>query len=482
MFKVSENKRKVINCRSTNTVIRGASLSIVRKISDAYARTRIRRAYNNGDYNKALSLSNSKLHNERDKKFLQDIICRSLYNLGKYADVISFVDKHNLDTHRLYEQKSNQKVRILGYECPTPDLYSEKKWDSVELISNWHQEENRVWLRHPWGWTYWEMPETYQLENTCESLLYLALEVLLSPFLDEVSNYQTKTRPFGSNLALSYSGGIDSTAAAILLPEKTILAYHKRTFESMLSHELAESLFDKMKTLSGHDVMIIPSNHEKIRTYHDLPNGFSTEFASASHLILLADHLDLNGIAFGTPIDNTWLKKGKQFRNFSEAPYFVKWRQKFASAGLHYVLPINHISEAGALEICRKSEFVDYVNSCLRGKNQLGCGKCWKCFHKNGPLGRPFDIESKEINKFLHQKPLRTAQHALWAVQKMNLNDRFPHLSRYLEGDFSWWEKAYPPGIEIIPDEWRSGIKENSERYLEWMEEPFDLEKVNLDI
>ena len=84
----------------------------------------------------------------------------------------------------------------------------------------------------------------------------------------------------------------------------------------MLSHELAELLFDKMKAISGRDVMSIPSNHEKIRTYHQLPNGFSTEFASASHLILLADHLDLNGIAFGTPIDNTWLKKGKQYRDF----------------------------------------------------------------------------------------------------------------------------------------------------------------------
>lgn len=457
-------------------------MSLASKIRSAISRMYIRRAYNNSDYNKALRLSISKLNNKGDEQFLQDIICRCLYNLGKYADVISFVNEHNLETHRSYEHKSNRKMRIQDYECPAPKLYADKKWNPVNLISNWHQEENRVWLCHPWGWTFWEMPETYQIENTSESLLYLALEVLLSPFLDEVSNYEVEERPFGSNLALSFSGGIDSTAAAMLLPEETILAYHKRSFESMLSHELAESLFDKIKTISGRDVLRIPSNHEKIRTYHQLPNGFSTEFASASHLILLADHVDLKGIAFGTPIDNTWLKKGKQYRNFSEATYFVKWRKKFASAGLHYVLPINHISEAGALEICRKSEFADYVNSCLRGKNQLGCGKCWKCFHKNGPLGRPFDIDSKEINKFLHEKPLRTAQHALWAVKKMNLNDRYPHLSKYLEEDLGWWEKAYPPGIEIIPDEWRSGIKENSERYLEWMEKPFVLEKVNLEI
>ena len=174
-------------------------------------------------------------------------------------------------------------MRIQDYECPTPNLHEDKQWNAAELIDNWHQEENRIWLRHPWGWTFCDMPEKYKLEDTSESLLYLALEVLLSPFLDEVSNYEAKMRSFGSNLALSYSGGIDSTAAAILLPEETILAYHKRSFESMLSHELAESLFEKLKTMSGRDVLSIPSNHEKIRTYHQLPNGFSTEFASASH-------------------------------------------------------------------------------------------------------------------------------------------------------------------------------------------------------
>ena len=114
----------------------------------------------------------------REKKFFQDIICRSLYNLGKYADVISFVNEHNLETHRSYEHKSTLKLRIQDYQCPSPNLHADKKWNSTDLISIWHQEESRIWLRHPWGWTFWDMPDTYQIHITSESLLYLALEVL----------------------------------------------------------------------------------------------------------------------------------------------------------------------------------------------------------------------------------------------------------------------------------------------------------------
>lgn len=482
VFKVSEDNRKIINCRSTNIIIRGVSLSIVRKIRDAFDRLLIRRAYNNANYELAAQISRSKLDKMKDKQFLLDIICRSMYNLEQFSEVILFVKEWELETHKLYAEKSRIKISIRDYREPSPEHFAEERWNSDDLLSNWYQEGSRIWLRHPWGWTFWDMPETYQLDKTSKSLLRLALDVVLSPWLDDGPMHDVEQREFGSNLALSYSGGIDSTAAALLLPKETILAYHERSFDSMLTHDLAKSLFNKLEEYENRIVLRIPSNHEKIRTFHDLPNGFSTEFASASHLILLADHLDLGGIAFGTPIDNTWLKKGKQYRDFSSSKYFIKWTQKFESAGLHYVLPINHVSEAGALEICRQSKFADHVNSCLRGENNHGCGNCWKCFHKNGPLGRRFNIESKEINAFLNQKPLRTAQHALWALKKMNLENRFPHLAGHLQEDLSWWEMAYPVGLDIIPNQWRDGIKEKTEQYLSWMEEPYSLEKVDLNL
>ena len=249
----------------------------------------------------------------------------------------------------------------------------------------------------------------------------------------------------------------------------------------MLSHTLPLATFEAIKQRTGREVLCIPSNHERIRTYHGKVNGFSDAHAAGVHLVLLADHLNLAGIAFGTPIDNTWLKRGSVYRDFSTDPYWTKSRAMFARAGLAYVLPVNHITEAGALEVCRQSELADVVNSCLRGVGKRWCGRCWKCFHKNGPLGREVDPTAPEITTFLNTKPLRTAQHALWALQVQQLEHLAPHLAPFLESDLSWWVDVYPPGLALIDEPWRTTVEQRSDAVLTRMTEPYPLESVHID-
>ena len=64
------------------------------------------------------------------------------------------------------------------------------------------------------------------------------------------------------------------------------------------------------------DVLVVKSNHEHLRKLRGQQTGFSTSYAAGVHLVLLADFLNLRGIAFGTPIENTWLAKGVKFRFF----------------------------------------------------------------------------------------------------------------------------------------------------------------------
>ena len=155
---------------------------------------------------------------------------------------------------------------------------------------------------------------------------------------------------------------------------------------------------------------------------------------------------DIGAIAFGMPIDNSYLWKGRLYRDFGEGEFFQYWSGRFESAGLDLLLPIAGISEAGALKICKQSPLIDLMNSCLRGDGKSGCGDCWKCFHKNGPLGRSFNIEAREIQTFLNRIPMPTAMHALWAIQTMDLSRKAPqHLTPMLERDLSWWSQFYPP-------------------------------------
>jgi len=142
------------------------------------------------------------------------------------------------------------------------------------------------------------------------------METLLRSFLPQVKYIKTEKRPDGEEISLSYSGGTDSSAAALLMPEETLLAYHERSFASMINHENQHQLFQVWKDLKKRSILTVPLNHELIRTHHQKPIGLSTDYAAGSHLILLADHLDIGHIAFGTPIDNTWLNKGLGYRIF----------------------------------------------------------------------------------------------------------------------------------------------------------------------
>ena len=454
----------------------------ISSLRGAIKRGKIRRLYNNQEYEAAINLAKQETESDVNGAFAQDIIVRGLWNLGEYEEILDFVLVYkNADLQGLAE-KARKIIDPLSLETPPPMELAELGWNEGDLLANWYQVESRLWLRHPRGWVYWDMPKEFPLATVHPNILALAIEVLLHPIVPEAAEIVVDKRPFGSQIGLSFSGGIDSTAAAMLLPDTALLAYHKRSFQSMIDHRLAENLFKEMKINHGREVFQVPSNHELLRTTWGKPVGFSTDFAAAVHLILLADVLDLGTIALGTPIDNTWLAKGKKFRQFSESDYWKKWSARFSQAGLRLEFPINHISEAGALRICQQSPLLCHINSCLRGDGEHWCGTCWKCFHKNGPLGREFDFQSNEIQSFLSMKPLRTAQHALWAIQSMGLEDRVPHLKGYLNQPLEWWESFYPPGLDLINESLRSFVEKRTREYLKPMSQPYQLELVELDL
>jgi len=443
-------------------------------------RLKIRRLYNHSKFRESIRFAEAQLNCPINGQFAKDIIIRALWNLEEWSLAIDFVMQHpQIDTSN-YLQRAKYKLNQGHLEILPPAELRSTEWNGVELLQNWYQVGMVLWLRYPNGWLHWEMPIEFDLSSTHPSLLALAMETVLYPMVSETAHIKTKPRSRGSKKALAFSGGVDSTAAAILLPNDTILSYHRRNFPSMLNHGLAERQFPVWEKSFNRKILQIPSNHELLRTNLGKNIGFSTDFAAGVHLILLADLLDLGTIGFGTPLDNTWLSKGRTYRKFSESKYWEKWKSSFLHSGLNLEFPINHISEAGALIICENSGFIDSINSCLRGNSIEGCGRCWKCFHKNGPLGRKVVFESKEIQTFISTIPLRTGQHALWAIKKQGLENKVPHLSEFLTESLDWWERFYPFGLELIGPEWKFSVEKETKKYLESMEEPFHLESVDL--
>lgn len=455
-------------------------------------RTLMRRAYNSGRWKRARDLAYRIVNKPNEEKLARSVIIRSYWNEGNYPMVVELNREWDGEfNHLLEKQGAGQKLfgpdgeailspKVLQWHSqqPSPSTF-DCEFDNSEISNNFYQEGHRVWMRHPHGWTFWDMPEGFQIEKTHRDLLRLVAEVLLYPFNRDSRQVFEKSRQKGTASALSFSAGTDSTAAAMIMPEDAILGYHRRTVDSILDHRNAERLLSHFES-KGRVIADIPSNHELIRTYHYKQIGFSTDFACATHLILLSDFYDLGAIAFGMPLDNTYLWKGRKYRDFEKTDYFQYWSKRFADAGLDLLLPIAGISEAGCLLICEKSGIAPLMNSCLRGDGKNGCGQCWKCFHKNGPLGRDFNIMAREIQTFLNRTPLPTATHALWALKEMNLEEATPHLRKLLANDFSWWTKIYPLSDSLHPQDWKPQIKDRLLFYLDPMEEPYALETINL--
>ena len=455
-------------------------------------RVLMRRAYNKGNWEKARYHAFKIVEQPKEQKLARSVIIRSYWNEENFTEVVhlnslwedgfqelSEKAKYSLKKKRHSDYKTHHP-RILNIHKSQPiPQYHEKQWNPEDIASNFCQEGSRLWMVHPQGWTHWDMPEGFALNTTHPDLLKLTAEILLYPWHKSTQTALEGTRKVGSMPALAFSAGTDSTAAAFIMPQNTILGYHRRNFESILDHRNADRLLEHMKKARGKTIVDISSNHELIRTYAFKQIGFSSDFACATHLILLADHFDIGALAFGMPLDNTWLMKGRIFRDFTETPYFKYWTERFLNAGIELFLPLAGISEAGAMIICQNEQIIPFLNSCLRGDGINGCGKCWKCFHKNGPLGRPFDLKAKEIQIFLHRKPLPTATHALWALQQLKLQSEVPELSNLLETDLSWWTSYYPPAKQILPERWREETWNKICNHLTPMEEPYPVESIN---
>ena len=452
----------------------------------------MRQAYNKGKWEKARNYAFKIINQPKEQQLARSVIIRSYWNQANTAEVIrlnslwsdefpklAFKAKCASEKrHSLHSKSNHPKVLKIHNDQPRPQN-DKKEWNDEDIADNFWQEGLRLWMIHPHGWTFWDMPDDFSLSSTHSDLLRLTAEILLYPWQKSTLQPFEGSRKIGSIPALAFSAGTDSTAAALVMPEETILGYHRRNFESILDHRNADKLLEHMKTDRGKHIIDISSNHELIRTYFHKQTGFSSDFASATHLILLADHYDIGALGFGMPLDNTWLSKGRKFREFTETTYFKYWTERFLSVGIELFLPIAGISEAATMKICQDSVILPYLNSCLRGDGENGCGSCWKCLLKNGPLGRPFDIQANEIQTMLNRKPLPTATHALWALQQLNLESEVPELSALLESDLTWWISSYPPAKEIIPLRWREETWEKIHQYLSPMVKPYPVEDID---
>ena len=381
-------------------------------------------------------------------------------------------DGQIIRSHNLLQSYHREPPTVVPLDVPktptSPQTY--------EVSLRWSQEGRTLLFDAKKRTIKFEMPVGWRLEHTHPDLFRLTHYLLMSPWENHILDDWTPTRKQGWRPALSYSGGIDSHACLSLMPKNTLVMYHERYgFNSKLDHSNAFKMLDALRA-DGYAVVVNRSNHELIRTDYGKGPGFSTDFAVGAMSILLADFYGLSGIAFGMPLENSYLFHGHEGRDFSKSWYWNHFKSLFEKAGLDLILPTAGVSELINLKIVDASPHGHLAQSCLRSSTAGEvCGVCWKCFRKNSLRGEPVQF-SDEVLTFLNKQPLKQAASTIFALKHMSSKEQerlrqIPALHQVLDLDVDWLNRYHPDAERYVPQPYRNQFSQKLQSFADVMSE-----------
>ncbi|MFC5468816.1 DUF6395 domain-containing protein [Cohnella suwonensis] len=289
--------------------------------------------------------------------------------------------------------------------------------------------------------------------------------------------------PNRSSPALAYSGGVDSTAALMLLPPNACSIFLER-----ITPMNQQTLYNKEAALyacrflrkEGRSVYTIKTDLEYVRD----PVGFPVDVANAVPALLLSDYVGLDSVAWGTVMDSTYQIGNLKYADYAQRLHFNRWGKLFELVGMPFNQVTGGICEVGTSLIVLNSRYRSIARSCMRGNGNGACGECWKCFRKglleralertkpsNAELDRLFSLSSVEMHltKFpIHSENIIAYITAHYDGDHPIMNK----LKKRTRGDklqVRWMEKWYSPSINLLPAKYRAQVQTQIKKYLKVM-------------
>ena len=294
---------------------------------------------------------------------------------------------------------------------------------------------------------------------------------------------------------LAFSGGVDSTAALLLMPKNTLCAWLDRPDlgKRTLYNKTAAKHTMEFTRAQGYSVHEIYCDVEHLRS----PVGFPVDLSSGIAAIAIASHTNGNSIAYGMIMETAYRTGHTKYRNYIESNHFKSWDKCFAKAGIPLFLPVSGVSEVGTSTIVKNSVFDGNARSCIRGDWPEQCDNCWKCFRKtlvdyrimNKPIGNEemeMWMKVREVKFKLSAWPVSHENVLAWALKNPKVSEGISTLLlERLEGsqrDLHLLSKWYPPALELIPDSEKELFLQTIREYLHEMSQSEILETEALDL
>lgn len=342
------------------------------------------------------------------------------------------------------------------------------------------------------------LPKDFSLDNTHPDLLALAALITFYPWIGKelylpfpvsvgfaetvrkvskidvsrTSAWIPKRVPTATaRPGISFSGGVDSMAALALMPENTQPVFTLRTpppsgGRTLYKPDVALYAIEEMKS-AGKVVHVVETNHEWVRE----PVGFSVDPAPGIPLMLLADYLDLDAIAYGTIAESAYVTGQGKWAEYKDRVVFTRWGSLFAAVGLPSYMPTAGVSEIGSSTIVQTSRFGYLAQSCIRGIPGKPCRACVKCFRKSlitASLTKEWPdpdevsrmMANKTIRGFLEKEPIRFEIILTRVMADYDGKDPLLlALQKRLESknqDVAFTDGWYPESMKLVPEKYRA--------------------------
>ena len=389
------------------------------------------------------------------------LICMTVaLPVGKHAEISVVSAKEILATVRDIEIMHEQRVLKLGHA-----------WADIDFKPRWLQRDRRIevtWL----GSTFWaEMPEGFKLESLSASKMDVVNDLLFGNIGVQIFGRsrmlmaEDNRGDFGrlqeapeSRVLLAYSAGEDLTAALRILPPDRTIPYHsKRPMKSYFrasdgaNIKLPSASYEQRAIAKTGNVVEIPTTFEAIGLTVGKPFGYRDNFGYAALGVLLSDFYGCNTVAFGSVMEQVFMKSGNNFLDLKKNLHArtPRYRDLLASVGLYFALPTGALSEVITNRICALSaDRLISVPCPLTDDDGTPCGKCFKCFRKMRLDEKPVEPPTQAISDILRKRPLKSATSVVYAAQKVNYSG--DELSEFMEEDLNFLNRYFEDGLTYL--------------------------------
>lgn len=280
----------------------------------------------------------------------------------------------------------------------------------------------------------------------------------------------------GSKMALSFGGGIDSTAVRVMFPEAFVVhEAHVRNGHLVpsFSHEVVRGL--------GPENGTVVTTNQRYVSHPGGWHGWTCAFATS--LLLATDH-DFGIVMMGSTISSTLLYGGVRYwdrfaarrRHGMTGNY---WQSAFNEVGLPVFSPVcgasGYMTMKLSLDLVRQGRVVYCMD-----RDGRACLRCAKCMRRDliravvdpahRPAWEPYD--RPDIHEVLEREPLLMGH--IFAYARDRVPDLPPFLASRLQPlpaiDSDWPMRVHVRTFDLCDPGWRAEIRDRVLDHVDPME------------